>query len=176
MDRSDIYGIQNMANAYLNGLGVEKDPSTALALYTAASNAGHPYAPTDIGAIYFNGTGVKKNIDEAIKWYEIGAERGNYQAASNLAWIFSEGPKQKRDVVKAVQYTALAAALDSYNQDKELRGKLAKLPDKSKSEAVKSLIKTIGPENAVTADGLDETLILLSRKAWQLRNPRLDLF
>ena len=176
MDRSDIYGIQNMANAYLNGLGVDKDPSTALALYKAASNAGHPYAPTDIGAIYFNGTGVKKNIDEAIKWYEIGAERGSRQAALNLGWIFSEGPKQKRDVVKAVQYTALSAALDVFNEDKDVRGKLAKLPDKSKSDAVKSLIKTIGPENLVTADTLDETLILLSRKAWQLRNPRLDLF
>ena len=176
MDRNDIYGIQNMANAYLNGLGVDKDPSTALALYKAASNGGHPYAPTDVGAIYFNGKGVKKDIDEAIKWYEIGAERGSYQAASNLGWIFSQGPKQKRDVVKAVQYTALAAALDAYNQDKDIRSKLAKLPDKSKSDAVKSLIKTIGPENAVTAEGLDETLILLSRKAWQLRNPRLDLF
>jgi TPR repeat protein len=176
MDRNDIYGIQNMANAYLNGLGVDKDPATALALYTAASNAGHPYAPTDIGAIYFNGNGVKKNIDEAIKWYEIGAERGSRQAASNLGWIFSEGPKQKRDVVKAVQYTALAAALDVYNQDKDVRGKLAKLPDKSKSDAVKVLIKAIGPDNAVTSDSLDETLILLSRKAWQLRNPRLDLF
>lgn len=176
MSRNDIYGMQNMANAYLNGLGVDKDPGTALALYTAASDAGHPYAPTDIGAIYFNGAGVKKDIGEAIKWYEIGAERGSRQAASNLGWIFSQGPKPKRDIVKAVQYTALAAALDVYNQDKDIRGQLAKLPEKSKSDAVKELIKTIGPENLVTAENLDETLILLSRKAWQMRNPRLDLF
>jgi TPR repeat protein/uncharacterized caspase-like protein len=176
MNRGDIYGIQNMAVAYLTGEGVEKDEATALALFTAASKGGHPYAATNIGAMYFNGTGVKKNLEEAIKWYEIGAERGSRPAAANLGWIYSEGPKQKRDVVLAVQFTALAAALDTYKEDKSLNAKLANLPESAKSEAVKNLIKTIGPENLVTAEGLDETLILLSRKAWQLRNPRLDLF
>ncbi len=176
MDRGDIYGIQNMANAYLTGKGVEKDPATALALYKAASEAGHPYAPTDIGAMYFNGDGVKKNLDEAIKWYEIGAERGSRTAASNLGWIYSEGPKPKRDIVRAVQFTALSAALDFFSQDKDIRVKLGQLPETAKSDAVKVLIKTIGADNVVTANSLDETLVLLTRKAWQLRNPRLDLF
>jgi TPR repeat protein len=176
MARGDIYGIRNMGDAYLNGIGVEKDPLTALALFTKAAKGGHPYAPTDIGAMYYNGNGVEKNLDEAISWYEQGAERGNQQAAANLGWIFSKGPKDHRDVTRAVQYTALAVALDTYGKDKDSLSNLAALPDKSKSSAVKKLIATVGVDKIQTTDDLDQTLVLLSRKAWQTRNPRLDLF
>lgn len=176
MARGDIYGIRNMGQAYLEGLGVEKDPATALALLTKAAKAGHPFAPTDIGAMYFNGNGVEKNLDEAIAWYEQGAERGNQQAAANLGWIFAQGPKDRRDVTRAVQYAALAVALDIYGKDKKSIANLAALPDKAKTSAVKKLIATVGVENIETTSDLDQTLVLLSRKAWQNRNPRLDLF
>jgi TPR repeat protein len=176
MARGDIYGIRNMGQAYLEGLGVEKDAATALALLTKAAKAGHPFAPTDIGAMYFNGNGVEKNIDEAITWYEQGAERGNQQAAANLGWIFAQGPKDRRDVTLAVQYTALAVALDIYGKDKNSIANLAGLPDKAKTSAVKKLIAKVGVENIETTSDLNQTLVLLSRKAWQTRNPRLDLF
>lgn len=176
MARGDIYGIRNMGDAYLQGLGVEKDAATALALFTKASKSGHPGAPNDIGAMYFNGNGVDKNLDEAIKWYEQGAERGFQRSAANLGWIFSQGPEDHRDVTQAVQYTALAIALDTYGSDKESIANLKALPEKAKTKAVKKLIATVGVENIETAADLDQTLVLLSRKAWQTRNPRLDLF
>jgi TPR repeat protein len=176
MARGDIYGIRNMGLAYASGSGVEQDLSTALALFTKASKGGHPAAPTDIGAMYFNGSGVEKNFDEALKWYAIGAERGNVAAAANLGWIHSEGPEGTRNVAKAVEYTALAVALDLFDRDKSLRPRLAALPDDAKKAAVKQLIKSVGPEAAQTAEGLDETLVLLARKAWTTRNPRIDLF
>ncbi len=176
MARGDIYGIRNMGDAYLQGLGVEKDAATALALFTKASKSGHPGAPNDIGAMYFNGNGVAKNLDEAIKWYEQGAERGFQRSAANLGWIFSQGPEDHRDVTRAVQYTALAIALDTYGSDKDSITNLRALPEKAKTKAVRKLIATIGVENIETAADLDQTLVLLSRKAWQTRNPRLDLF
>ncbi len=176
MARGDIYGIRNMGDAYLQGIGVEKDPATALALFKKAAEGGHPGAPTDIGAMYFNGIGVDKNLDEAITWYEQGAERGNQRAAANLGWIFSQGPKDHRDVTRAVQYTALAVALDIYGKDKDSVSNLAALPDKAKTSAVKKLIATVGVDNIETTADLNQTIVMLSRKAWQTRNPRLDLF
>ncbi len=176
MERGDIYGIRNMGDAYLRGLGVEKDPATALSLLKKAAKSGHPGASTDIGAMYFNGNGVQKNLDEAIKWYEQGAERGNRAAAANLGWIFSKGPEDYRDVTKAVQFAALAVALDIYRIDKDSETILANLSDKAKKSAVKKLIATVGTDEVQTTDDLDQTLVLLSRKAWQTRNPRLDLF
>ena len=115
-------------------------------------------------------------MGEAIKWYEIGAERGNMQAATNLGWIYAKGPKAKRNEAKAVWFTALALALDTYNTNEMDKENLKAFPDASKSQAVKDLIAFVGPENVETADDLDQTLILLARKAWQIRNPRLDLF
>jgi TPR repeat protein len=176
MARGDIYGIRNMGDAYLRGIGVEKDSVTALALFTKAANGGHPGAPTDIGAMYFSGNGVAKNMDEAIKWYEMGAERGNQQAAANLGWIYAKGPEDHRDVARAVHYVALALALDTYGKDKKSKAELAALPEKAKTSAMKKLVATVGIENIETTDDLDLTLVLLSRKAWQTRNPRLDLF
>jgi TPR repeat protein len=176
MARGDIYGIRNMGDAYLRGLGVEKDAATALALFTKAAKSGHPSAPNDIGAMYFNGNGVDKNLDEAIKWYEQGAEKGDQRSAANLGWIFSQGQADHRDVTLAVQYTALAIALDTYGNDKDSLANLKALPEKAKTKAVRKLIATVGVENIETAADLDQTLVLLSRKAWQTRNPRLDLF
>jgi TPR repeat protein len=176
MARGDIYGIRNMGDAYLQGIGVEKDPATALALFKKAAEGGHPGAPTDIGAMYYNGNGVDKNLDEAITWYEQGAERGNQRAAANLGWIFAQGPKDHRDVTRAVQYAALAVALDIYGTDKDSMRNLAALPDKAKSSAVKKLIATVGIDNIETSSDLNQTIVMLSRKAWQTRNPRLDLF
>lgn len=176
MARNDIYGIHNMGLAYLDGKGVEQDTKTALALFKTASEGGHPNAPLNIGIMYYDGNGVKKNFAEALKWYEIGAERGNMQSASNLGWIYANGPKAKRNQAKAVWFTALALALDTYNTNEKDKANLQAFPDASKSQAVKDLIAFVGPENVETADDLDQTLILLARKAWQKRNPRLDLF
>ena len=176
MARGDIYAIRNMALVYQDGRGVEQDLDTALALFKKASAGGHPDAPTDIGAMYYKGMGVKKSLGEAIKWYALGAERGSRAAASNLGWIYSQGPDSTRDMAKAVWFTALAIGLDTYNANPKEISNLEAFPDAAKSQAVKDLIAFIGAENAETTDDLNGTLVLLARKAWQKRNPRLDLF
>ncbi len=174
--RGDIYAMHNLGLAYLDGKGVKKDITTALALMKKASDGGHPNAPTSIGAMYFKGNGVKKDTAKAMTWYQLGAERGDFWAASNLAWIHSQGPKDQRSADKAVMYSSLAVALDAYNANPKEKAALAKLPAAAKKTAVKRLIAEVGSDNIETAANLDDTLVLLSRKAWQMRNPRLDLF
>lgn len=174
--RGDIYAMRNMAIAYLEGKGVSKDATTALALFQKASDGGHPSAPTDIGAMYYGGNGVKKDIATAISWYEKGAERGDTWAAGNLAWIYSKEPKVDHDQVKAAGFAGLAVALDTYSSNKKAKETLAALSAKDKATAVKQLVSEIGADNLETAGDVDTTLVMLSRKAWQMRNPRLDLF
>jgi TPR repeat protein len=174
--RGDIYAMRNIGIAYLEGKGVKKDTTTALALFKKASEGGHPSAPTDIGAMYFNGNGVKKDLDEAIRWYQLGAERGDLWAASNLAWIYAKGPSSKRDLQKAVQYSSLSIALDSYDSNAKEKAVLKAMPAAAKKKVIKQLVTEVGNANLETASDIDSTLVVLSRKAWQIRNPRLDLF
>lgn len=174
--RGDIYAMRNLGIAYLDGKGVARDPTTALALFKKASEGGHPGAPTSIGAMYFNGNGVKKDLAEAIKWYELGTERGDFQAASNLAWIYGQGPAKLRNGEKAAWYASLAVGLDVYGENPAAKTALRALPSAAKKQTMKKLAAEVGNDNLETSASLDETLALLARKAWQLRNPRLDLF
>jgi hypothetical protein len=119
---------------------------------------------------------VKKDISEAITWYKLGAERGDSFAASNLAWIFAKGPKKLRDPKQSAQYAAQAVAFDAFAQNKDAAAVLAAQPTALKKEVIKGLVAEIGAANVETAETLDETVVVLSRKAWQLRNPRQDLF
>ena len=176
MARGDIYAMHNMGIAYLEGKGVKQDAVTALALFKKASDGGHPNAPASIGAMYFNGNGVKKDLGTAIGWYETGAERGDFQSAANLSWIYAKGPKGMRDAQKAVWFSSLAVALDAYGDNPSEKANLQALPAEAKKQAVKKLIAEIGAANLETDSDLDGTLVMLSRKAWQMRNPRLDLF
>jgi TPR repeat protein len=174
--RDDIYAMRNLGLAYLNGQGVAKDTTTALALFKKASDGGHPYAPNDIGVMYYSGNGVKKDLATAMTWYELAAERGDYDSASNLSWIYSKGPKDKRNLDKAVWFASLAVALDVYNSKADLKSNLKALPEAAKKATMKTLISAVGADNLETANDLDTTLAMLARKAWQMRNPRLDLF
>ena len=81
-----------------------------------------------------------------------------------------------RDAEKAVWYSSLAVALDVYGESATEKARLAKLPANAKRLTMKKLVAEIGNDNLETSANLDETLALLSRKAWQMRNPRLDLF
>lgn len=174
--RGDIYAMRNLGIAYREGKGVKKDITNALALFKKASDGGHPSAPTDIGAMYFKGDGVKKDLAEAIRWYELGAERGDPWAASNLAWIYSKGPNNVRDVGKAAGYSSLSVALDVYNANPKEKAALKAMSADAKKSAIKTLVATFGVDNLETSADMDSTLVILSRKAWQLRNPRVDLF
>ena len=174
--RNDIYAMNNLGFAYLEGNGVKRDAGKALAFFAQAAEGGHPQAPGNIGRLYMKGEGVKKDVSRAVEWYAMGAERGDTWAASNLAWVYKNGPQRLRDIDKATHFYGLAVALDAYGSNTDAITALKALPDSAKAKAIKSLIGEIGGDGLETATDLNSTLLLLERKAWQNRNPRLDLF
>ncbi len=175
--------LDEMGSLYLYGGAIKPSPKRAAGFYDAsitrslkkrrpgkgASFGGHPTAPTDIGALYFNGNGVTKNLRQAVKWYELGAERGNQGGAVDLSSIFADGPDDLRNPLKAVWYTSLALATDGHADDATLLQRLAGLPDDAKRSAMRDFVNLVGPCGTQTTDGIDQTLLLLSRKAWLQR-------
>ena len=172
--------LDEIGSLYLYGGAVKANPKRAVGYIDASVTrslkkprrqksrafAGHPTAPTDIGALYFNGDGVTKDLRQAIKWYELGAERGNQDGTFDLSWIYAQGPGDLRNPVKAVWYTSLALGSERFQGNVDLLRRLALLPDDAKRSAMRDFVNLVGPCASQTTDGLDETLLMLSRKTW----------
>jgi TPR repeat protein len=62
--------MNNLANCYQNGEGVDKNLSKAIELYEQAVQLRDPRAMTNLAICYQNGEGVDKNLSKAIEFYE----------------------------------------------------------------------------------------------------------
>ncbi len=175
--------LDELANLYLYGGSIKASPKRAVGYLEASVTrnvksrsrakrtilASLPTAASDIGKLYFNGKGLPKDLRQAIKWYERGAERGNEGGAADLSWIFAQGPDDLLNPTKAVWYTSLALSTDQFRGDEELLQRLAALPDEAKRSALRDFVNEVGPCVTETENGLDQTLVSLSRKIWQKR-------
>ncbi len=65
-----------LAECYLLGTGVEKNPQKAFCYYSKSANQGNADAQFTLATLYENGTCGFTNIDEAEKWYAKSAEQG----------------------------------------------------------------------------------------------------
>jgi hypothetical protein len=73
---------------YLNGKGVEKDPTTAVIWLRKAAKRGHAAAQIKLGECYESGNGVPKDLIEAYAFYTV------------ASIINLDGPR-KRDEIKS---------------------------------------------------------------------------
>ena len=76
--------INNLADKYENGLGVEQDLSKALALYTQAAEQDIGAAQWSLGLMYLEGKGVTQDQTKAKQWLEKAAGNGWDQAGELL--------------------------------------------------------------------------------------------
>ena len=105
------WGWHDLANAYSNGNGVEKDDDKAMELYKRAYNiggnaAGH--SANVIGIIYYN----RDDYEDANKWYELAGESGYDWGWKNLADDYLRGYGFSKDVDKARYYYEKACELN----------------------------------------------------------------
>ena len=176
--------LDELGGLYLYGGAIKASPKRAVGFFDASvSRSGkkpsrrksaYSTAATDIGALYFKGNGFARDYRQAIKWYEMGAERGNQDGTADLSWIYAQGPGDLRNPVKAVWYTSLALSTDKFGGDGDLLRRLALLPDDAKRSAMRDFVDLVGPCATRTTDGIDDTLLLLSRKAWAQRQSDAD--
>jgi TPR repeat protein len=79
---------------YIDGKGVEKDPSTAAQWFLKAARQNHTEAQFRLGEMYKNGLGVKANTKEAKIWLAKAADGGLSKASRILKDILDAEDKR----------------------------------------------------------------------------------
>ena len=62
---------------YLDGEGVQTDPTIACAWFEKAARQGHAAAQYSLGACYLRGRGVRRNYVLACAWLSLAADTGD---------------------------------------------------------------------------------------------------
>jgi hypothetical protein len=102
-----------LADAYLAGRGVSKDPARAAFWYEKAADAGDPAAQNNLGYLYLTGTGVNRDEAEAAQWFARSLAGGSQEGKLNLALIYLKGAGQLRDVSLAISLLNQLAGKDN---------------------------------------------------------------
>ena len=99
-----------IADRFLTGKGVARDPSKAAHWYEQSAKAGQPLAEFKLGVLYERGDeGVTADRGRALGWYQRGAEHGNVQAMHNLAVLFTAQAGGEPDYAQAAKWFEQAA-------------------------------------------------------------------
>lgn len=115
-----------LANLYLEGKGVERNPKKAFKIYQKLAEKGVVKAFYNLGEIYYKGNylgfNVKRNVEKAYYYYNKAWEEAKLPlAATNLAIMYQEGEKStdgktfivKKDFQKALELFEYALKYDS---------------------------------------------------------------
>jgi TPR repeat protein len=99
-----------LAQLYLRGDGVAKDPAEAARWYReAASKHNDANAQYALGVLLDRGIGVDKDPIEALLWFQRAAQQGHPAALTNTGVAYSRGEVVPRDYAKAATYFRRAA-------------------------------------------------------------------
>lgn len=102
--RNDTNGMTFLADCYLRGLGVERDPKRAVALLDPAAALGNERAMGMLARLYERGEGVEKaDPARAVQLYRQASQLGNLDAQANLGVLFIRGLGVTRDPQEAVR-------------------------------------------------------------------------
>lgn len=99
----------NLANLYIQGLGVQKDAGQALRWYHSAAGQGFALAQYGLGLMYSSGDGVEQDNVIAAEWYKLAAAGGVANAQNNLAVLYYDGKGVQQDFRQAAEWYRRAA-------------------------------------------------------------------
>ena len=96
VDKGDAAAIKHLGDKYHSGgLGLTKDDSRAMELWTEAAKIGSEGARHNLGTAYYGGYGVKEDKPRAIRHFQLAAMNGHVMSRHNLgADEFSKGNYQ----------------------------------------------------------------------------------
>lgn len=99
-----------LADAYLIGKGVPKDPVQSAWWYAKAAEAGDPGAQNQMGYFYSVGIGVRQDPAMAARWFARAMAGGSQPAKLNLAVMYLKGFGVAPDIHFALDLLSQAAA------------------------------------------------------------------
>jgi localization factor PodJL len=107
----DLGAAIEIAQRYLEGRTVPREPKTAAGWFQAAADAGSPFAQYRLRALYEKGIGVARDPAKARELYAKAADAGNVRAMHNLAVLYAQdGGAGKPDYVAAMDAFRRAAS------------------------------------------------------------------
>lgn len=88
---NDAEAQYELANLYIQGLGVQESEDQAFILYKKAAEQGHADAANNLADMYLNGEGT--DVDEALAlyWFSLAAESGVVEAMFTLGIMYEQG-------------------------------------------------------------------------------------
>lgn len=98
--KRNLFGMLNMAQLYVDGLGVERDLDKARVLYNHAFEEGYSDAMVMCGDTYL----VEDDYKSALDCYLKAAYRRCPYAYYRLGWFYKEGLGIEKDTTKALEY------------------------------------------------------------------------
>jgi hypothetical protein len=96
-----------LAFAYLSGLGVTQDDAKAFGLFSQTAAAGNAVGESELGYLYLTGRGVPQDKYQGLQWTVKGAEQGSAVALSNIAAAYIHGEILERDTDRAAYFLVL---------------------------------------------------------------------
>ncbi|MDZ4099279.1 MAG: tetratricopeptide repeat protein, partial [Methylophilaceae bacterium] len=78
-----VNALNNLANAYDDGNGVEVDHVEAARLWQIAADLGYSSAQNNLGLAYEFGKGVQKNTNKALELFKLSTEQGDPNGTVN---------------------------------------------------------------------------------------------
>ncbi|RSH85590.1 hypothetical protein EHS25_003729 [Saitozyma podzolica] len=83
-------GLFEIANCFLEGVGVKKTPDVAMSYLRFAGNMGDLASQEQLGFLLSKGSsGIKKDMKEAAKWYRMAIGQGSTNTFG-LAWVWKD--------------------------------------------------------------------------------------
>lgn len=82
--------LTTLANMYLLGLGVKKNPSRAAVLYSRAAFDGNVSAQLNMGHVYNSGLGVAQDAELAYAWFNLARNNGNKLGQEYMSEILAD--------------------------------------------------------------------------------------
>ena len=98
-----VQAMRNLAELYLGGRGVRRDPEEAGRWLRLAADSGDAAAQNDLGLLYGGGLGVEQDHAEAVRWFRLSADQGEATAQFNLGLRYDKGEGVAQNLAEAAR-------------------------------------------------------------------------
>ena len=98
-----VQAMRNLAELYLSGTGVRRDPEEAVRWLRVAADRGDAGAQNDLGFLHSEGLGVEQDQAEAVRWFRLAADQGEAAAQFNLGLRYDNGEGVAQDLAEAAR-------------------------------------------------------------------------
>ncbi|KAJ3121414.1 hypothetical protein HK098_003675 [Nowakowskiella sp. JEL0407] len=128
VEQGNVLAQSDIAYAYENGIGTEKDPRKALYWYRSAAEHDVTEAQHGLGRLYERGSGVVKDSFMSMYYYQLAAEKGYFFSMIKVSQCYEHGIGVSQDLSKAIYWYRKAADLG----ESEARYKLGQFHENGK--------------------------------------------